>query len=218
MFYLADFDPAGFEMPANVGRKLQALRDLEFGELEFECRQVALTHEQVKRLGLPSTPLKAAEQRGDRWREAWGVEQTEIDALATLRPAVLGRIVREALAPFYDETLDDRLREAERDWKDEAQELIDRQLDAKVLRDLRQEAEVEAERFAQAIAALNVRIAAATGSADIELPPLVIPEPEIDEDDHGKPLVSSEWSWVEQTEALIDHKAYRNGNENGDAA
>jgi hypothetical protein len=35
-------------------------------------------------------------------------EQTEIDALAALRPDELQRIALEALAPFYDFTLDER--------------------------------------------------------------------------------------------------------------
>jgi len=37
-----------------------------------------------------------------------GHEQTEIDALAALRPDALRRITLDALAPFYDFTLDER--------------------------------------------------------------------------------------------------------------
>ena len=32
-----------------------------------------------------------------------GVEQTEIDALASLRPDLLRQIARDAIAPFYDQ-------------------------------------------------------------------------------------------------------------------
>ena len=42
--------------------------------------------------------------------------QTEVDALATLQPHVLARIVRKAIAPFYDETLARRVAEARADW------------------------------------------------------------------------------------------------------
>jgi hypothetical protein len=45
-----------------------------------------------------------------------GIEQTEIDALAALRPGHLVRIAREAIAPFVDETLQDRTEEARQDW------------------------------------------------------------------------------------------------------
>jgi hypothetical protein len=104
IFVLADFDPAGHQMAVSIGRKLQALRDLCFPNLEFEVVPVALTVQQVRDLGLPSTPLKETEKRADRWREAFGIEQTEIDALATLRAIDLERIVLEAINPYFDTT------------------------------------------------------------------------------------------------------------------
>ena len=42
-----------------------------------------------------------------------GVEQTEIDALASLQPDLLREIARDAIAPFYDATLDQRVIEAQ---------------------------------------------------------------------------------------------------------
>ena len=196
-------------MPANVGRKLQALRDLSFPQLDFECRSVALTYDQVRDLGLPSTPLKATEKRGDKWRAAWGVEQTEIDALATLQPRVLRRIVREALDPSFDATLHERVDAAEEAWEAEAQALIDAEVDMKELDGLQQEAQAEVDRFEAAIGALNIRVGEATAATEVELPPLVIPNPVVDPSTHGLLLVASTWSWVEQTEALRAHKSYR---------
>ena len=70
---------------------------------------MALTVEQVRDLDLPSTPLKETEKRADRWREAFGVEQTEIDALATLRPDALREIVDRAFDPYFDRTLKARV-------------------------------------------------------------------------------------------------------------
>jgi hypothetical protein len=93
VFCLADCDPAGRQMSVSIGRKLQAFRDLLFPDLRFEVVPVALSVEQVRELGLPSTPLKETERRANRWRETFGVEQTEIDALATLRPDVLREIL-----------------------------------------------------------------------------------------------------------------------------
>ena len=106
--YFSDFDPSGWQMPVSVSVKLLALRYLYFPNLDIELHRAALTVEQVRRLGLPSTPLKHTERRGDKWRARWGHEQTEIDALATVRPAELDRIARAALAPFYDPTLAQR--------------------------------------------------------------------------------------------------------------
>src|ERR1700758_2991095 len=69
VFVLADCDPAGYQMAVSIGRKLQALRDLHFNNLEFEIVPVALTVEQVREFDLPSTPLKETERREDRWRD-----------------------------------------------------------------------------------------------------------------------------------------------------
>jgi hypothetical protein len=115
VFTVADFDPAGWQMPISIGRKLQAFRDLLFPDLDFEVRPIALTREQAEDLDLPSTPLKETEKRADRWRAAMGREQTEVDALATLRPGDLTRIVTEAIAPFYDFDLPSRVRRRSRE-------------------------------------------------------------------------------------------------------
>ena len=53
VFTLTDCDPAGYQMSVSIGRKLQAVRDLEFHDLEFEQVPVALTVEQVREQGLP---------------------------------------------------------------------------------------------------------------------------------------------------------------------
>ena len=92
-------------MAVSIARKLQAFRDLLFPDLRFEVVPIALNPDQVRDLGLPSTPLKETEKRGDRWREAFGIEQTEIDALATLRPDVLREIIERAFDPYLDRDL-----------------------------------------------------------------------------------------------------------------
>src|SRR2546430_2085737 len=43
----------------------------------------------VREYGLPSTPLKDTEKRAGSWQREMHVEQTEIDALASLRPDLL---------------------------------------------------------------------------------------------------------------------------------
>ena len=124
MFYFADADPSGWQMGVLVSRKLQALSEL-LGPFGFEVHRVALTPDQVRGLGLPSTPLKATEKRAGKWMARTGREQTEIDAAIALRPAELGQIARDALGPFFDTTLASRFGQARQDWEDEAQEIID---------------------------------------------------------------------------------------------
>jgi hypothetical protein len=87
-------------MAVSIARKLQALRDLFFPSLRFEVVPVALTSEQARDEELPSTPLKETEQRADRWKKAFGIEQTEIDAMLTpSKRSALQRIVRQAFKP-----------------------------------------------------------------------------------------------------------------------
>ena len=112
VFYLSDFDPSGTHMPVEVARKIQALGDLKFPGLDIEVHRCALLPDQVKDLGLPETPLKDTEKRADRWRERYGCEQTEIDALSTLKPRVLTEIVESDLKPYFDQTLQERQRQA----------------------------------------------------------------------------------------------------------
>ena len=97
---ICDCDPSGRQMPVSIGRKLQALRDLCFPDLRFEVVPLALLVDQVRELDLPSTPLKDTERRADRWKAEFGVEQTEVDALATLRPNDLRRVVERASRPI----------------------------------------------------------------------------------------------------------------------
>ncbi len=117
IFTLSDFDPSGWQMPVSIARKVQAYRDLFFNDLQYEIRPVALLFDQVKELNLPSTPLKESEKRGDAWREVWGREQTEIDAVIELRPDVLREQLTAALDQFYDRTLERRVTAAAANWE-----------------------------------------------------------------------------------------------------
>jgi hypothetical protein len=108
VFYFSDFDPSGWQMSISVSAKLLAFRHQDFPNVDIEVYRAALTADQVKTLGLPSTPLKSTERRSSKWRKRWGHDQTEIDALGTVRPDELRRITYAALAPFYDPTLGKR--------------------------------------------------------------------------------------------------------------
>jgi hypothetical protein len=210
LFTLADCDPAGHQMPVSIGRKLQAFRDLLFPELRFEVVPVALTVEQVRELGLPSTPLKETEKRADRWREAFGIEQTEIDALATLRPDVLREIIERAFDRYFDRTLEDRVHEAEIEWLGQAQTAINTQINPEVLTALRQEASARLTELRTAIDDINEQMQLAADG--FTLPAIEVPEPEINEDAPRQALVSFDDGWVAATRALIRRKAYESAN------
>ena len=213
VFTVADFDPAGWQMPISIGRKLQAFRDLLFPGLDFEVRPIALTREQAEDLDLPSTPLKETEKRADLWRAAMGREQTEVDALATLRADELTRIVTEAIAPFFDATLRHRALTAKAAWEVRAHKALDEQLGDEHRAALHGHLAEQLDAIRAQLEEIESQARLSTEALEIELPPIEIPEPDVDESRQGKPLVSSSWPWAEQTRALIDRKRYVNGAE-----
>src|SRR5262245_49747893 len=206
MSTLSDCDPAGTQMPVSIARKLQAFRDLLCPKLRFEVAPVALTVEQVSELGLPSTPLKETERRASRWREAFGVEQTEIDALATLQPDVLRGIIEQAFDPYLDRDLEQRVALAQAEWRRQAEEAISEQVDPEILAALKAEATERLAELQDVIDSINERLQLA--SDHFVLPPIEVPEPEIDEGGQRQALVSLDHSWVEATRALMRRKAY----------
>ena len=208
VFVLADCDPAGHQMAVSIGRKLQAFRDLCFPDLEFELVPVALTVEQVLGLGLPSTPLKETEKRADRWREAFGIEQTEIDALATLQPDVLEKIVTDAIAPYYDETLDRRVYLARNEWHAAARQILDDRGDGDTFAAIQDHAAKIFAEFEAEIDSINQQLTMAAGH-HFELPAVNIPAAELGEKHATRGyLFSSAWSWAKATRALIARKTY----------
>jgi hypothetical protein len=206
VFVFADCDPAGYQMAVSIGHKLRALRDSTFGNLEFRVIVPALTVDQVRQFGLPSTPLKETELRAGGWRQRYGVEQTEIDALATLRPELLRQIAEDAVAPFYDVTLALRVRMAKQQWEALAQQALDAQLDADRVAEIRARAEIDLDALREKLAALEVE----TGDLDLDLPPALLPEPIIS-DNCPASLVSSGMPLVQHIRLLRARKNYSGG-------
>ena len=181
-------DPAGWQMPISISRKLQALRAMEFHDLRFQVRRVGLTPAQVREYGLPSTPLKATERRADRWKEATGTEQTEVDALLALRPDLLRKLARDAARPFHDPSLNARCDLARREWIMACQEAVDAQTDQEHLDRLAEEANEALDQIRAEIAALTEKLRIDTSGYDLPEPPPV-PEPEIAAEADAKPLI-----------------------------
>jgi hypothetical protein len=206
VFIFADCDPAGYQMAVSIGHKLRALRESTFPDLDFRLVTPALTVEQVKHFGLPSTPLKETELRAGGWRDRYGVEQTEIDALATLRPDLLREIVSEAVDPFFDSTLAQRVRLAREEWETRAQEAFEAQIDGEKIADIRARAEADLDALRTKLAALEVE----TEGLDLDLPPATLPEP-ITDDDQPEPLVSSQMPLIEHIRVLRERKDYSGG-------
>jgi hypothetical protein len=219
VFYFADCDPSGWQMGISVARKLQALSRL-LGPFEFEVHRVVLTPDQVRGLGLPSTPLKATERRAVKWEQAMATRQTEIDSAIALRPDDLARIAREAIAPFFDGTLQDRFGQARQDWEARAQEVIDDGLDG----DRDDLLAAARDRLSQARALIDEVSGSLQTSTEVsDLPEFEPPEPDVPARDAlpsglGTTLVSSAWGFAGQCEALRRSKAYGSGEDGEDGS
>jgi hypothetical protein len=213
VLYFADCDPAGWQMGISVGRKLQACKLLIPDMPDFELYRVALTPEWVQEYNrshdpLPSSPLKETERRADNWRQAWGVEQTEIDSLLTPgRQQILAQLARDAIAPFYDLALGRRVRAARGRWLDEAQEAVDAVADTAVLQEIRHQAAQELEAMQERVRRLSDELRIDPG--DIELPAFEIPEAQVSGTGALPPLLDSRWPFADQCHALISSKSYR---------
>jgi hypothetical protein len=208
MFTLSDCDPAGHQMPVSIGRKLQAFADLFFPNLRFEVVRVALTPEQVREEELPSTPLKATEKRANRWRDAFGIDQTEIDALTTpTKRSVLQRILRQAFKPYIDTALTRRVADAKAEWDSAAQEAVEQQIDPEHLARIREEATTRLGELREQIDHINQQLNLVAGEHFI-LPVIDIPEPEVELDPDRQALVSFDDDWISASQALIKHKSY----------
>jgi DNA topoisomerase VI subunit B len=208
ILYFTDFDPAGHQMALSVARKLQAMRILLYPNLQIELHRVALTLTQVREFGLPSSPIKATEKRKSKWTAAMGHEQTEIDALAALRPDDLRRIALDAVRPFFDFGLEERCQKASEAWRKEAEaKLLDHPAYAEAERQITAaHAEVKAavEALEQVQADTYDELKDQLGIEDTEIP---MPETRI-KAAAPVPLFTTDDDFVTATRKLIAEKKY----------
>ena len=82
-------------------------------------------------------------------------------------------------------------------------------MDGEHLARIRAEAERKLAEMRGQIAELNDQLR--IDASDFDLPPIVIPGAELDGREPPGPLLDSWWPFAEQCRALINSKAYRNG-------
>jgi hypothetical protein len=214
VFYFSDCDPAGYYMSIVLAHKLNSFQITHFPKLDFRLWPVALTPAQVRaHPELPSTPLKEGEQRKDKWRDAFGIDQTEIDAIATLDPDLLRRIAVDAISPFYDGTLDLRVLRVREAWLTEAQQVLDEHISDGYgdMDELREQVADQladmGEQMRELIAGVSVRV------DGVVWPSIDIPEHGLDGDptQGREPLCDSSWPLAERIDRLRAAKRYELG-------
>ena len=125
ILYVSDFDPAGLSMPVAAARKTEFFVRNQDLDLDIELQSVVLTHEQCVKYRLPRTPIKETERRAGKFEERWGEGATELDALESLYPGELHRILEEQILRFYDKDLGSNLLERRGQVKEMLEEIQD---------------------------------------------------------------------------------------------
>jgi len=200
LIYVADCDMSGWFMPTEVSHKLGAICEQKYPWVQWQSYRAALLPEHVRRYGLPDSPVKETDKRGDAWKAATGLEQTEVDALATMQPRVLTQIVTRWVELFYDKTLYRRVESSKSDWELRAQAAIDAQAGTH-LEELRNQAADQLDAQREQIREIIDSVRIDTQGFDLpEIPD--VPEPVMDESGHPAPLCDSRWSLAERIAQL----------------
>lgn len=213
ILYLSDFDPQGQSMPVAVARKIEFVLAERGLDLDIELRPLALTKDQCVELELPRIPITDGDRGKRAFEERHGDGATELDALEALHPGYLHDLIVAEVERYRDDTLEDRLAEAESSVSADLEAITETVV-------LRHENELDAlraelEHVAEPIQEINRRLVSwrekaeavvATIRAELEeaAPDVsdasLWPEPE-EGDEHPDPLFSSLRDYVEQVAA-----------------
>jgi hypothetical protein len=109
VFYISDFDPGGLSMPTAAARKIEYYVRKSGVDLDIRLYPLALTHEQCVEHGLPRTPIKETDLRGEKFEARFGAGATELDALQALRPGTLRDLLVAEIERYVDDNLDDEV-------------------------------------------------------------------------------------------------------------
>jgi hypothetical protein len=204
---IADADPAGWQMSISVARKVMALRDQLFPDLEVRVYAVALTPEQADAWDLPDSVLKETERRAGAWKAAHGREQTELDAGLALASSEFRKSVQAALAEHYSDAIETRNRETATRLTAEANKALEQNLGEERLTEIREAAERKLEELEELKQEINDALKIDPQEAGIPRPKLPEQRMGVVEPDM-EPIYDSDDDWQDATRKLQGRKAY----------
>ena len=225
IFYISDFDPAGDGMPVAVARQVEYWLETYAPEADVKLTPLVLTRDQVTEYRLPRIPLKDTDKRKGGFEDRHGEGAVELDALEALYPGELRKIVRQALAPYRDEDLYDKLsnaqaaatRRARSAWAgeiaDERETLTALEAEAREvvkryrarLEDLSTALEVDLSPIAERLEVVRQAIQDKIDDFDADFLP-DRPDPDIDEPDESDWLFDAERDYFDQLEVYHAHQ------------
>ena len=114
IFYIADWDRYGWSMVSAVARKLEFFSQ-GIVDVDIKVTRLALNEEQIEKFKLPKAPKH-------------GEEVVELDALEAIHPGELGKIVEQALRPYFDAEKPKVVEEENRRIREKAKQLVEEKL------------------------------------------------------------------------------------------
>lgn len=120
--YISDLDGAGCNMPTAFAEALAHYAPIYAPGVDIKLKQIVLTEQQVLDYHLPRNVIDKQDESpyNKRFRTDHPLGPCELDALEAIRPGELARLVRKAVAPYFDTTLYGRLGHAHA----EAQQIV----------------------------------------------------------------------------------------------
>lgn len=94
ILHFGDHDPSGLDMTRDIRERLEL-----FGAGTIEVRRLALNMPQIQQYKPPPNPAKETDSRFAAYRDAFGDESWELDAL---EPTVLAKLVEDELMELVD--------------------------------------------------------------------------------------------------------------------
>ena len=181
---------------------MKRYRQRHFGQPEVRSPRWS----EAQRAGRQARRDAEAAERGPLFQRL----NTEIDALAALRPEVLSGIVEAAIAPFHDFTLVTRIEMAAEQWRADVNATL--QAEPRYAAAHRRVSALRSVLEAAAEALSQAQDEAEADFAEIPTPEFELPEPEI-ADEAPESLFDSNADWAAATRKLIEYQRWGDGEE-----
>jgi len=198
IFYVSDFDPAGYGMPVSVARKIEFFLSEYDLDLDVRLEPIVLTRDQVRMYRLPRTPIKATEGRKGAFEDIHGEGAVELDAMEALHPGELRRIVEAAFLAYYDQEIEAEAREQQRLLEEILGEARSDALD---------DLQTEVQELQEQLRGLFDKMTERLEAIEVDLEEYPVPEPDEAAESDGQ-LFSSKRGYMEQ---LSYYEARRRG-------